>query len=248
MKSVTERQLQRPNGYSLPFRLTRMRRKTLSIRISEEGIVDVRIPNRASLRETEDFLLERLPWIDQQLSKAIPQALRPALPNSQDTILWRGKPLRVTYSETSHPVIEDDCLYLPDLITVKQLKSWSHRAATGVLHDRIDKVMHLFTEMVTKLDRQRMPSSWKLRWVRSRWGSCNSDGQINLNLRLAIFDDKLIDAVIYHELCHLFVLNHSNQFYQLLAQLDPDYNFHSTQLRQISHSPIAQLSWHWLAN
>jgi hypothetical protein len=243
MTSVTERHLERPDGRSLPFRLTRMRRKTLSIRITEEGVVDVRIPNFATLRETEFFLLERLSWIDQQLAKAIPHAERPHLPDSTATILWRGQVLNVAYSETSHPLIDAQQLQLPDLISVRQLKAWSHRAATGALHERIEHVMQHFAG----LEPDRMPRSWTLRWVRSRWGSCNRDGDINLNLRLAIFPDHLIDAVIYHELCHLFVLNHGAQFYRLLDKLDPDHRQHSLQLRRISQTPTAQLSWHWLA-
>jgi predicted metal-dependent hydrolase len=243
MKSISERNLQRPDGRELPFRLTRMRRKTLSIRISEEGIVDVRIPNSATLRETEFFLIEKLPWIDHQLTKAVPQSLRPDIPEPLQQLLWRGQSLNIHYSDCSYPLTHDDTLHLPDTLTSRQLKSWSHRAAAGVLQQRIEQVMEKFAA----LDFQRMPSSWRLRWMRSRWGSCNRDGQINLNLRLAIFDDTLIDAVIYHELCHLFVLNHGPMFYKLLAQLDPNYRHHSLQLRKISQTPIAQLSWHWLA-
>lgn len=244
MTAITDRQLQRPDGNELPFRLTRMRRKTLSIRINEQGIVDVRIPNSATLRETEFFLIEKLPWIDQQLAKAIPYASRPQLPTTGQQLLWRGKTLQVTTSETHHPLIEDDALHLPATLSEKQFKAWSNRAAIGVLHERIEQVMAVFAT----LDPQRMPTQWRLRWLTSRWGSCNREGHINLNLRLAIFDNALVDAVIYHELCHLFVLNHGPHFYKLLSQLDPHHRQHSTQIRRISQSPIAQLSWHWLVN
>lgn len=54
---------------------------------------------------------------------------------------------------------------------------------------------------------------------KSNWGSCSSKKNINLNLKLVLLPQELIDSVILHELCHLRYLNHSSEFHNLLNSL-----------------------------
>lgn len=58
---------------------------------------------------------------------------------------------------------------------------------------------------------------------KTRWGSCSTNKNINLNLRLMMTPPKAIDYIIIHELCHLTHMNHSRQFWNLVGQHCPDY-------------------------
>lgn len=55
-----------------------------------------------------------------------------------------------------------------------------------------------------------------LRNSHSRWGSCNSNRNINLSIYLQLLPDHLIDYVILHELCHTIEMNHSSIFWSLM--------------------------------
>lgn len=67
---------------------------------------------------------------------------------------------------------------------------------------------------------------------KSRWGSCNSRGQIRFNACLARLPEPLAEYVVAHELCHLVHLNHSSQFYALLQQLLPDARLRQRDLKR----------------
>ena len=72
----------------------------------------------------------------------------------------------------------------------------------------------------------------KLRDTYSRWGSCSSKGNINLATRLLLAPDKILDAVIIHELAHLVHANHSPAFWAEVERALPSYQKHDTWLRE----------------
>ncbi|MDR3227935.1 MAG: M48 family metallopeptidase, partial [Puniceicoccales bacterium] len=55
----------------------------------------------------------------------------------------------------------------------------------------------------------------------SRWGSCSRRSTLSLNWRLVLLPPELQDHVIYHELAHRRVMNHSAQFWRQLNAWDP---------------------------
>jgi predicted metal-dependent hydrolase len=64
---------------------------------------------------------------------------------------------------------------------------------------------------------------WRVRFMRSQWGSCAVSGRIALNTHLVKVPDRLIDYVVLHELCHLRHHDHSRRFYALMGTHLPDW-------------------------
>ena len=63
------------------------------------------------------------------------------------------------------------------------------------------------------------------------WGSCSSLGNLNFNYRILFLPPELQDYIIVHELCHLAELNHGPQFWQLVAQMMPQYQQYKNALK-----------------
>ncbi len=67
----------------------------------------------------------------------------------------------------------------------------------------------------------------------SRWGSCSSKNNLNFNYRLCLLPAELSDLVVVHELCHLQEMNHSKDFWALVAKTISNYRILEKKLKQI---------------
>jgi predicted metal-dependent hydrolase len=58
---------------------------------------------------------------------------------------------------------------------------------------------------------------------RTLWGSCSRSGNLNFNWRITLAPERILHYVVVHEVCHLRELNHSKRFWDLVAQIIPEY-------------------------
>ncbi|MBR0373299.1 MAG: M48 family metallopeptidase [Mogibacterium sp.] len=82
-------------------------------------------------------------------------------------------------------------------------------------------------------DRMGLRSSgYRIRDMKTRWGSCNHQTRhLNFNLKLALFDDDVLDYVIVHELAHIREANHGPAFWSIVARYLPDYKILRRRLK-----------------
>lgn len=108
---------------------------------------------------------------------------------------------------------------LPSWMSAAEETRWVEKMSASfrrkLSSDRID----LAQRACALARRYHLPQPTDIRWADSmttRWGSCTySTGEIRLSNRLAPFPDWVIDYVIIHELCHLEVRGHGDDFWRL---------------------------------
>ena len=78
-------------------------------------------------------------------------------------------------------------------------------------------------------------TSITVRDQKSRWGSCSSRGTLSFNYRLIFAPPVILDYVVVHELCHLTHMNHSRDFWDMVASVMPEYREYRKWLRDPGH-------------
>lgn len=67
------------------------------------------------------------------------------------------------------------------------------------------------------------PNKVRIKDIKYAWGSCSNSKNITINLKLAKKEERLIEYVVLHEMCHLREMNHSKKFWQLVENNMEDY-------------------------
>lgn len=217
----------------MAYKLKRQRRKTLAIHILEDASVEVRAPKWVAKREIEQFVIQRRDWVTAQQDKMREKlVLQPQFSDGQ-IHQYLGQPVRLEVAEGKRSTanLEGDVLHLvlpgsDDPLRVKQLwLRWCREQAQSVFSLKL-------AFWLSKMPENTPEPQLKLRIMRRRWGSCSSKQVITLNTHLIALPMDCIDYVVVHELCHLWELNHSPAFYQLLARVLPDWHDREQVIRQ----------------
>ena len=70
------------------------------------------------------------------------------------------------------------------------------------------------------------------RHMTTKWGSCSSLGNVTLSKDLIYLPEDLIAYIIYHELAHLIILDHSDKFFNIIKKEFPDYKSYDSRLNE----------------
>ena len=77
---------------------------------------------------------------------------------------------------------------------------------------------------------------------KTRWGSCSGKKNLNFNCLLMLTNEKVIDYVVVHELCHLKEMNHSKDFWAEVERVLPDYKASRAWLKANGSAIIGRMT------
>ena len=68
-----------------------------------------------------------------------------------------------------------------------------------------------------------IPNKVRIRDIKYAWGSCSANKNVTISYKLIYYSKDAIKYVILHELCHIKYMNHSKDFWNLVATFMPNY-------------------------
>lgn len=220
--------------------VTIYKRKTnrnLRLSIDSKGEVRVTIPLWAPYVSGLKFATSRLTWIktqrpDKQFLKqgqAIGKAHHlqfvagaAAVPSSRIV----GGLIRVNYPK-HQAIFDSDIQHKATTASIRALRL----QAEQLLPQRVAKLAELHDYQYRTVTIKRL---------KSRWGSCDHQGNIVLNLYLMQLPWECIDYVIVHELVHTVVMRHGPNFWRVMKQELPNVDELKRLVR--SYQPILDSS------
>jgi predicted metal-dependent hydrolase len=75
------------------------------------------------------------------------------------------------------------------------------------------------------------PKSIRITDSRSRWGSCSASRTLSFSWRIIMAPPAALDYLAAHEVAHLKEMNHSPDFWRLVARLCPAMEAQKAWLR-----------------
>lgn len=218
------------SGRETAYVLKRSNRRTVGLRIDPNGLT-VSIPHRMSERSVEDILVEKSGWILRKLDEIT--AVRKPEWSDGEPIPFLGKSYRLRISSGRQGAdIDGDFLDVsardPSMVQ-SAVEAWYRRQALEFFAERI---AHYCARLGVE------PPKLFLSNAKTRWGSCNSRGEVRLNWRLMRMPPHLVDYVVVHELSHLVEMNHSPAFWKTVASVYPSFDAAMAELKNLARGTL----------
>jgi len=235
----------------IEYQVVRSRRKTLLLQV-RHGQVLVRAPYSVNEKLISTFIKKKAAWLKAKIAQQSQVSDLCCNFSQNSTLFLFGQlvTLNITFAKKAHTLLAAS-INNQQVLTVilaernKKKLSDSTLLATAVkkqiekhFKQQAENIIPLKVAAFSQLT-SLYPTSIKIRQYRSRWGSCNNRGELSFNYLLMMLPINVIDYVIVHELCHLEHLNHSKEFWQLVARHFPNY----IQAKQWTKTHQSALLW-----
>ena len=132
-----------------------------------------------------------------------------ALQNNSIVKLFRGK-FHVYVKEKNDELIKET------------MEAWYREKTEEQVKKRIKYYQKFF---------DKKPSDIKVKEQKKRWASCTSKNELLFNWRCAMAKATALDYIVVHEMCHMYYMNHSQEFWGLVASVMSDYEIRKEWLR-----------------
>ena len=198
------------------------RARRVRVNVHAHSGVEVVLPAGAPERSAQAAVRELRPWIESRLGEtrevldriAARAGTVPYLDDALELVPQAGR-TRVHRAGAR--------LLVPAGDPGPALERFYRRAARAEIGHRLDRATAVSGRAYRGL---------AIRGQRTRWASCSSRGHMSFNWRLLLAPERVLEYVVWHEVCHLEILEHSARFWRLLERRWPGYREDREWLRR----------------
>lgn len=201
----------------------RKRVRNVRLRLAADGSIRMSVPSRCPRAYAEAFLQAHEGWVREAATRGAHRAALEAGLGGTTRLWGADLPVDVTHSPTARSA-------RTTLVDgrVRVIVPQSTAADTTALRDALGKALdslrkseveRALPEVITSVEAEvgAHASSWSVRKMRSRWGSCTpATGSIRLSSLLAEYPRECLTYVATHECCHLLEPSHNARFHALM--------------------------------
>jgi predicted metal-dependent hydrolase len=195
------------------------RARNYRLTLRRDGTAVATIPARGSEREARRFVEQHRDWLERARARQRNRPRAADIWTVGTRVLWRGELHEIrlaTAGERPQVCVAADVFRVARLGGDLRPTLEAHFARRA----RIELPARAWElAAITGVDVKHVT----VRNQRSRWGSCSTNGTISLNWRLVQTPDFVRDYIVYHELMHLWEMNHSERFWARVAEVCPGW-------------------------
>ncbi|HJJ15415.1 MAG TPA: M48 family metallopeptidase [Clostridiaceae bacterium] len=226
---------------NIEYEINKGKRKNIYLQI-KNGKVIVKVPYYVTNKQIEEIVYKKSNWIQKSLEKYNQKnnELKKYQEGEIYKILGKEYILKINYEETIQIKVDiTDCNIIINLpSTYKMAPNLSNKIEKiinkmymQIIQKQLDYTMKKVTNMVGLV-----PKKYRVRDMKSAWGSCSSTKNISIALKLIEHSPKAFEYVVLHEVCHLKHMNHSKQFWQMVEGYMPDYKKYKKELNSSNYN------------
>ena len=219
----------------IEFSIEFKNRKTMSISVEPPNNIIVVAPVGTNEEEIKEVVKSKGAWIVQKLfefrnieSKRVNREfvngesfmylgrnyslqihVDETLQNNSSVKLFRGK-FHVYVKEKDDELIKDT------------MEAWYREKTEEQVKKRIKYYQKYFN---------KQPTAIKIKEQKKRWASCTFNNELLFNWRCVMAKSTALDYIVVHEMCHMYYMNHSQEFWSLVASVMADYEVRKEWLR-----------------
>jgi len=228
-------------GLEIPVVLQRANRKTMEVTL-KEGKLNVKAPKDMPIQEITEILESESANIMRKLTEVrYPNNILNVKGISTPVKLIRSDRKMITVEVQHSEVIVRAPYDAPEEKVMKFLlfkakdieEAYQQNKASAPERLTKEELLSLFKKAEEYIPQRVqyyapligvIPSNITIRNQKTRWGSCSDKGNLNFNCLLMLAPVEVIDSVVVHELCHLKYMNHSQDFYEEIYRVYPEYD------------------------
>ncbi|MGL4740883.1 MAG: M48 family metallopeptidase [Sarcina sp.] len=207
---------QKLNTKNIDLEIKFLKKKNVSLEITNKGRVIVRAPKTLEKRELDRILEKRYQWIIEHVEKIRLENNLLIKRNyiEDEKYYYLGEIYILKYSDVERIDVINKCIYVKRKNIKESLKKLYIEYAFKYINKRMQFFKNLFADNYKEL---------RIRDIKSCWGKCTYNNIITFNFRLIMFKKEIIDYVIIHELAHIKHKNHSKYFWSEVEKFEPNY-------------------------